>query len=79
MLDRYQIYEPGNDSEIKPGSSYTWKAGINPDLTLQERIRRRLDLHKHTTKHRIPQARALEDLMILNRMADSANNNSTIH
>lgn len=72
MLDKYQIYEPGSNSEIKPGSSYTWKSGINPDLTLNERIRRRLELHKHTTKHRIPQARALEDLMILNRMAESA-------
>jgi len=70
MLDRYQIYEPETYSKIRLGSSYTWKAGINPDLTLQERIRRRLDLHKHTLKYRIPQARAFEDLMILSKMAD---------
>jgi hypothetical protein len=71
MMDRYQIYEPGSDSNIRPGSSYTWKSANNPDLTLQERIRRRLELHKLTTKHRIPQARAREDLLILDRMAET--------
>jgi len=71
MIDRYQIYEPGSDSNIRPGSSYTWKSANNPDLTLQERIKRRLELHKLTTKHRIPQARALEDLLILDRMAET--------
>lgn len=70
MIDRYQIFEPGTDSEIKPGSSYTWKTANNPDLTLAERIRRRLELHSKTVEYRIPQARPLEDLLILDRMAE---------
>ncbi len=72
MLDRYKIYEPGADSNIKPGSSYSWKTGLNPELTLQERIRRRLELHSKTVKYRVPQARPLEDLMILNKMAEGS-------
>ncbi len=70
MLEKYGIYDPSVDSANRPGSSYTWKSRINPDLTVKERVRRRLEIHKHTVKYNIPQARALEDLKILDKMLD---------
>lgn len=50
--------------------AYDWVSKKNPDLTLKERIRRRLELHQESVKLGVPQPRARLTLNILLTIAE---------
>ena len=52
-----------------PGSQYYWHSTTNPDLTLRERIRRRIELHQHSVRLGYPQPRVQNELTSVLGMA----------
>jgi hypothetical protein len=52
-----------------PNSQYYWHSTSNPDLTLRERIRRRIELHQHSVKLGYPQPRVQNELTSVLGMA----------
>jgi len=52
-----------------PQSQYNWHSDANPDLTLRERIRRRLELHRKSVECGYPQPRVKNELMTIFEMA----------
>jgi len=66
MLDELGI---NLDSNIKFDSIYSWSASTNPDNTLRERIRRRIEIHELSVKLGYPMPRVYEELSILKKLA----------
>ena len=52
-----------------PNSQYYWHSTTNPDLTLRERIRRRIELHQHSVRLGYPQPRVQNELTSVLGMA----------
>ena len=52
-----------------PSSQYYWHSTKNPDLTLRERIRRRIELHQHSVRLGYPQPRVQNELTSVLGMA----------
>lgn len=77
------IVDPNFDSKFKNlpqglrdiGLGFGWVNQKNPDLTLRERIRRRLELHELSVKLGWPQTRSSEELKIIYRIMKSLNSN----
>jgi radical SAM superfamily enzyme YgiQ (UPF0313 family) len=61
---------------FSPKSSYDWISKINPELTIKERIRRRIELHETTTRLGYLQPRVKEDLNTLLSLAKSVKINN---
>lgn len=63
----------GEENKIfyDPYSPYTWLAKSNPTLTVKERIRRRLELHKETVQLGYPQPDIKNELNTLLSMSNS--------
>jgi len=57
-------------NDIKYDSIYSWTAGSNPTNTLQERIRRRLEIHELCVELGYPMPRVREELYILKNLAE---------
>jgi hypothetical protein len=55
---------------------FGWINEMNPELTLKERIRRRLELHELSVKLGWPQTRSKEELQILYNILSNLNSNS---
>jgi len=53
-----------------PESTYNWTSTSNPNLTLKERIRRRIELHKTSVKCGYPQPRVKDELNTLLEMTN---------
>jgi len=53
-----------------------WVNKKNPNLTLRERIRRRIELHELSVKLGWPQTRSREELTILQNILKNLNNNN---
>lgn len=66
MVDELQI---SLESNIKFDSLYGWTSGLNPDNTLRERIRRRLEIHELSVELGYPMPRVKEELLILKKLA----------
>jgi len=49
---------------------YNWVSNKNPSLDLKERIRRRMELHYESVRLGYPQPRVIEELKIVNALAD---------
>lgn len=66
------------DLEVFPGrdvglsSVYNWISGSNPDLTLSERIRRRVEIHEHCVEYGYAQPRVRQELMALKNLAEQS-------
>ena len=54
---------------FEPESQYYWHSDTNPDLTLQERIRRRVELHEQSVRYGYPQPRVKYELQTVLEMA----------
>ena len=59
-------------NDIKFDSVYSWVSGSNPTNTLQERIRRRLEIHELCVKLGYPMPRVLEELLVLVNLAEKS-------
>ena len=55
-----------------------WINKLNPTLTLNERIRRRIELHELSVKLGWPQTRSREELEILYNILDNLNRNKIV-
>jgi hypothetical protein len=69
MLDKLGI---NLDSNIKFDSVYSWTASTNPDNTLRERIRRRVEIHELCVKLGYPMPRVQEELLVLKTLAEKS-------
>ena len=60
-----------NDKTIgfEPESQYYWHSDANPSLTIQERIRRRVQLHQLSVAHGYPQPRVKNELLTILEMS----------
>jgi hypothetical protein len=59
-------------NDIKFDSVYSWTSGNNPTNTLQERIRRRLEIHELCVELGYPMPRVLEELLVLVNLAEKS-------
>lgn len=64
-----EVY-PGKDVGLS--SVYNWISSSNPDLTLTERIRRRVEIHEHCVAYGYPQPRVRQELMAIKNLAEQA-------
>ena len=69
MLDDLGI---GMDDNIKFDSVYSWTASTNPDNTLRERIRRRIEIHELCVELGYPMPRVREELLVLKTLAEKS-------
>jgi hypothetical protein len=60
------------DNNIKFDSVYSWTSGTNPTNTLQERIRRRIEIHELCVELGYPMPRVLEELLVLKNLAEKS-------
>lgn len=60
-----------NDN-IKFDSVYSWTSANNPSNTLQERIRRRLEIHELCVELGYPMPRVIEELRVLKNLAEKS-------
>ena len=67
MIDELQIELENN---IKFDSLYGWTSKLNPENTLRERIRRRLEIHELAVELGYPMPRVREELLILKKLAE---------
>ena len=67
---------PGHDAGLS--TVYNWISGSNPDLTLSERIRRRVEIHEHCVKYGYSQPRVRLELMALKSLAEQAKSLSSV-
>lgn len=58
------------ESNVKFDSLYGWTSTVNLGNTLQERIRRRLEIHELCVKLGYPMPRVKEELLILKKLAE---------
>jgi len=71
MIKQLEIYEyDKSKSEIYSGTGWNWISKKNANLTLKERLRRRIELHELSVELGYPQPRVREELKIINRLAD---------
>ena len=54
---------------FEPESQYYWHSDANPSLTIQERIRRRVQLHQLSVAHGYPQPRVKNELLTILEMS----------
>jgi hypothetical protein len=60
------------DNNIKFDSVYSWTSTINPGNTLQERIRRRIEIHELCVELGYPMPRIMEELLVLKNLAEKS-------
>lgn len=60
------------DPNIKFDSLYSWTAGTNASNTLQERIRRRLEIHELCVELGYPMPRVREELLVIKNLAEQS-------
>ena len=70
MIDELDINLENN---VKFDSLYGWTSGFNPTNTLQERIRRRLEIHELAVELGYPMPRVHEELLAVKKLAESWN------
>jgi hypothetical protein len=70
MVDNLQLNTLSN---IKFDSAYNWISMINPNNTLKERIRRRLEIHELCVELGYAMPRVREELLILKKLAEQSN------
>jgi hypothetical protein len=66
MLEELDINLENN---VKFDSLYGWVSNLNPENTLQERIRRRLEIHELCVKLGYPMPRVREELLGIKNLA----------
>ena len=57
MIESHQITFPSyeyNDVGVSQKNSLIWTSALNPDLTFEERIRRRLEVNEYAIKYKWP-------------------------
>lgn len=69
MVDDLQINMQDN---IKFDSVYSWTSALNPSNTLQERIRRRIEIHELCVELGYPMPKVREELLILKKLAEQS-------
>ena len=69
MLDNLGI---DLDNNIKFDSVYSWTSATNPGNTLQERIRRRIEIHELCVELGYPMPRVMEELLVLKNLAEKS-------
>lgn len=69
MIDQLQLTF---DHNIKYDSIYSWSSLSNPNNTIQERIRRRLEIHELCVELGYPMPRVKEELLILKTLAEQS-------
>ena len=69
MVDELQINMQDN---VKFDSVYSWRSALNPDNTLRERIRRRLEIHELCVELGYPMPRVREELLVLKKLAEQS-------
>lgn len=69
ILEHSPIGHAANDYDISmmDGKTYLWESASNPDLTIAERIRRRVETHEWAIKYRWPVTRGLYRLSTIKR------------
>jgi hypothetical protein len=60
------------EQNVKLDSVYSWVSNNNPTNTLQERIRRRLEIHELCVDLGYPMPRVLEELLMLKNLAEKS-------
>ena len=61
-------------TNISDTALYRWTTSSNPDLTLKERLRRRLELHKLSVHLKYPMPRVKEELTTLLEISKTLSN-----
>ena len=57
MIESHQVTFPSyeyNDIGVSQKNSLIWTSALNPDLTFEERMRRRLEVHEYAMKYKWP-------------------------